>query len=855
MFDPHLHRPQSTTSWFLLFLLYQNPRHQYGTLKEGMDPPELPECPVCLQSFDGESIIPRVLACGHSTCETCLIDLPKPPFPCTIRCPACTQLVSYPPQGPSALPKNIDLLRISSSLVQSNPNRLNPKPKTPTVSSPDFIPNFWSHEFYYNWKEWVIPQDTISVDSSVALDGVLLNGMVINSDASSSSGPSSRCSMKSHQKVSLFKVGFFTHNEEEKLNYSYIAKVMWILFKMRDISLAELTLILTSSLKEHRICTAYGLWYNKENEHLYLVCERKHTTLLNLILSNIQEDISSFAMIGMELCETIIQLHESKLVTGCTSLSCFGIDDYVHLSINLNDVFMVGYRIQNMITETLPISENKESKKLEMEMYTFPSPELLVEFVKKKDVDFDFDFVNSTISYSSDVWSITCVLLLFLIGKSFGEETHNFLCSYIFALINGNGVECKGLYMTWLDKISCLLDTRLGSNYVLMKDLLQKCLCLDTKTRPDVTQLWKCMRELIIKPKFEVIGSFEEKTIDKSTCHCLLLGDFSWPLKKTNKVDKNGFKDGELDVNSGVIEGISGNSLKCTDLKGHLDCISGLAIGGGFLLSSSFDKTVNVWSLQGLNHVHTFKGHEHKVMAIVLVNREPPLCISADNGGDIFIWTIKFPFEEKPFQRLNEEKDWRYSGIHALAVSEAGYFYTGSGDKSIKAWSMHDYTLSCTMTGHKSVVSTLAVCNEVLYSGSWDGTIRLWCLSDHSPLAVLGEEASGTSTFGSILSVSANNQTLVAAHENGHIKIWNKDVPLNPFSAHTNSIFSIYMEGQWLFSGGWNKTVLVQKLSGDDVTQIGSIVGDSVVTALLYWNGKLFVGQADRLIKVYSFGG
>lgn len=76
-------------------------------------------------------------------------------------------------------------------------------------------------------------------------------------------------------------------------------------------------------------------------------------------------------------------------------------------------------------------------------------------------------------------------------------------------------------------------------------------------------------------------------------------------------------------------------------------------------------------------------------MAIVCVDSDPPLCISADNGGDIFIWGVKLPFEEKPMIKLNEEKDWRYSGVHALAVSGFGYFYTGSGDMSIKAWSMN----------------------------------------------------------------------------------------------------------------------------------------------------------------------
>jgi len=73
------------------------------------------------------------------------------------------------------------------------------------------------------------------------------------------------------------------------------------------------------------------------------------------------------------------------------------------------------------------------------------------------------------------------------------------------------------------------------------------------------------------------------------------------------------------------------------------------------------------------------------------------------------------------------------------------------------------------MTGHKSVVSTLAICDEVLYSGSWDGTVRLWSLNDHCPLTVLGEDR--VADMHSILAITVDRHLLVAAHENGCIKV------------------------------------------------------------------------------------
>lgn len=84
--------------------------------------------------------------------------------------------------------------------------------------------------------------------------------------------------------------------------------------------------------------------------------------------------------------------------------------------------------------------------------------------------------------------------------------------------------------------------------------------------------------------------------------------------------------------------------------------------------------------------MHTFEGHEQKVMAVIYVDQEQPLCISGDSGGGIFVWGIRTPFGKEPLKKWYEQKDWRYSGIHALCFSKNGYVYTGCGDKSIKAW-------------------------------------------------------------------------------------------------------------------------------------------------------------------------
>lgn len=75
-------------------------------------------------------------------------------------------------------------------------------------------------------------------------------------------------------------------------------------------------------------------------------------------------------------------------------------------------------------------------------------------------------------------------------------------------------------------------------------------------------------------------------------------------------------------------------------------------------------------------------------MALVYVDDEEPLCISADSGGGIFVWGITAPLRQDPLRKWYEQKDWRFSGIHSLTVYRNLCLYTGSGDRTVKAWSL-----------------------------------------------------------------------------------------------------------------------------------------------------------------------
>jgi WD40 repeat protein len=146
--------------------------------------------------------------------------------------------------------------------------------------------------------------------------------------------------------------------------------------------------------------------------------------------------------------------------------------------------------------------------------------------------------------------------------------------------------------------------------------------------------------------------------------------------------------NGAIDF-SGIDDPQSGEMLKSSTLLAHHDCVTGLAIGGGFLFSCSYDKTINIWSLNDLSYVQYLKGHGHKITAVTAVtNDDWSLCISGDSGSGIFVWCVDSSLKEEPFKSWYEQNDWLYRGVHCLAVSRTSYLYTGSRDKSIKAWSL-----------------------------------------------------------------------------------------------------------------------------------------------------------------------
>ncbi|HIK56035.1 MAG TPA: hypothetical protein IGS37_12830 [Synechococcales cyanobacterium M55_K2018_004] len=94
-----------------------------------------------------------------------------------------------------------------------------------------------------------------------------------------------------------------------------------------------------------------------------------------------------------------------------------------------------------------------------------------------------------------------------------------------------------------------------------------------------------------------------------------------------------------------------------------------------------------------------------------------------------------------PSQGLSTPSTWHCqhilgghrSWVRAVAVSADGQIIaSGSGDRTVKLWSLATGELLHTLSGHTSWVRAIAFApgSDTLVSGSWDGTVRVWQETD-----------------------------------------------------------------------------------------------------------------------------
>lgn len=193
----------------------------------------------------------------------------------------------------------------------------------------------------------------------------------------------------------------------------------------------------------------------------------------------------------------------------------------------------------------------------------------------------------------------------------------------------------------------------------------------------------------------------------------------------------------------------------------HSTCFSPL---GDFLLSSSSDSTIRLWSTRNINaNLVCYKGHNYPVWDIQF-SPAGHYFASASNDRTARIWS------------MDRIQPLRIMAGHLSDVdcvqwhSNCNYIATGSSDKTIRLWDVQSGECVRVFIGHRNMILSLAMSPDGRYmaSGDEDGTIMMWDISNGRCVAPLMGHAGCVWS----LAFSGEGSLLASGSSDCTIKLW-----------------------------------------------------------------------------------
>ncbi|CAN4107616.1 unnamed protein product [Withania somnifera] len=197
---------------------------------------------------------------------------------------------------------------------------------------------------------------------------------------------------------------------------------------------------------------------------------------------------------------------------------------------------------------------------------------------------------------------------------------------------------------------------------------------------------------------------------------------------------------------------------------------------------------------------------------------------------------VKSPWIHQPLLYSSEESDSK-NGLIGSLVREEGHIYslaaagdllyTGSDSKNIRVWkSLKEYS---GFKSHSGLVKAIVVYGDKIFTGHQDGKIRVW--------KFLGKKGK------QYLKSSINPKAYVEIRRNRNV----------PWIKHFDAVscMSLDKERGLLYSGSWDKTLKVWRLSDSKCLESINAHEDAINSVVIGFDGLVFTGSADGTVKAW----
>ncbi|CRH02803.1 rRNA processing WD-repeat protein, putative [Plasmodium relictum] len=181
------------------------------------------------------------------------------------------------------------------------------------------------------------------------------------------------------------------------------------------------------------------------------------------------------------------------------------------------------------------------------------------------------------------------------------------------------------------------------------------------------------------------------------------------------------------------------------NLCGHTDCVTCLSSSkliSNLLCSGSKDRSIKLWDLSNLSHLHTFSFHKKKINNVAFHTKEKNILFSTSSDKTLKIYDIR-----KNTVGLNinlastpESTIWSRYEEHAILSSDVNGYINKVDIRNIKSSNPIDNNTLKFKAFNKSCVSLLSTYyKDLTLAGSEDGIIKAYDFSkvtENEPLCV-----------------------------------------------------------------------------------------------------------------------
>ncbi|CAI9104423.1 OLC1v1003091C1 [Oldenlandia corymbosa var. corymbosa] len=177
---------------------------------------------------------------------------------------------------------------------------------------------------------------------------------------------------------------------------------------------------------------------------------------------------------------------------------------------------------------------------------------------------------------------------------------------------------------------------------------------------------------------------------------------------------------------------------------------------------------------------------------------------------------------------------------HVYSLATAGdLLYTGSDSKNIRVWkNLQDFA------GFKSnsgLVKAIVVFSDKIFTGHQDGKIRVWKLSGYRKNNY--KRVGSLPTTKDYLKSSMNPKNYVEVRRHRNV----------PWIKHYDAVscMGVDVVGGFLYSGSWDKTFKVWRISDSKCMESIAAHDDAVNSVVVGFDGLVFTGSADGTVKAW----